>query len=170
VAGLFVGYGLEWIVSSLLRRAITAEQARAWLRVYRFSLPVSGPALLLLIVTGGYLASKISGGMGAPWISATLVGIVIALGIGFSLILPRIRAIRNSLPEGAGALTPTATANLQNAMLPTLVRVRAMLALGIVYLMTVKPMTVAGAFGGLIIAMAIGVVFSLPTFTRPKAQ
>ena len=44
MAGLFVGYGLEWIVSSLLRRATTADQARAWLRVYRFSLPVSGPA------------------------------------------------------------------------------------------------------------------------------
>ena len=169
VAGLFVGYGLEWIVSSLLRRAATADQARAWLRVYKFSLPVSGPALLLLILTGGYLASQMPGGMKLPWISATWVGIVVALGIGFTLILPRVRAIRSSLPEGNAALPATAVTNLQNGMLPTLIRVRALLALGIVYLMTVKPMTMASAFGTLVIAMVIGVLFALPAWGKAKA-
>ncbi|MGB8324097.1 MAG: hypothetical protein WCE52_14160 [Candidatus Acidiferrum sp.] len=168
MAGLFVGYGLEWIVSSLLRRATTADQARAWLRVYRFSLPVSGPALLLLILTGGYLASQMPGGMKAPWISATFVGIVIALGIGFSLILPRVKAIRAALPEGSGALGATALTSLQDAALPTLIRVRAMLALGIVYLMTLKPMTMAGAFVDLGVAILLGVVFALPTWSKAK--
>jgi hypothetical protein len=168
VAGLFAGYGLEWIVSSLLRRATGADQVRAWLRVYRFSLPVSGPALLLLILTGGYLASQMQGGMKAPWISASLVGIVIALGIGFTLILPRIRAIRSSLPEGNVALPASAVANLQNGMLPTLIRVRAMLALGIVYLMTLKPLTMVGAFGALVIAMVIGAVFALPAWLKVR--
>lgn len=170
VAGLFVGYGLEWIVSSLLQRATSADQARAWLRVYRFSLPVSGPALLLLIVTGGYLASQLPGGMKLPWISASLVGIVVALGIGFSLILRRVRRIRFSLLEGSSTLPAAAVTNLQNGMLPTLIRVRAMLALGIVYLMTVKPMTVGGAYSDLIIAMVLGLVFSLPAWVKPKAE
>jgi hypothetical protein len=166
--GLFVGYGLEWIVSSLLRRATTAEQVRAWLRVYRVSLPVSGPALLLLIITGGYLASKMEGVMKAPWISATFVAIVVALGIGFTLILPRIRAIRASLPEGNMALPAAALANVQNAALPTLIRVRALIALGIVYLMTLKPMTMGSALLALAIAIFVGVIFSLPTWSRLK--
>lgn len=168
VAGLFVGYGLEWIVSSLLRRAATADQARAWLRVYRFSLPVSGPALLLLILTGGYLAAQLLGGMKMPWIQASLVGIVVALGIGFSLILPRVRVIRSSLPEGNTTLSAAAVANLQNAILPTLIRVRALLALGIVYIMTVKPMTAGEAYGDLLVAMVLGAVLSLPTWSKPK--
>src|ERR1700740_3533375 len=69
--GLFVGYGLEWTASSLLRRSTSAEQARAWLRIYRFSLPISGPGLLVLIVSGGYLAS-VTGAMKQGGISAAL--------------------------------------------------------------------------------------------------
>jgi hypothetical protein len=169
LAGLFVGYGLEWIVSSLLPRATSVEQVRAWMSVYRVSLPVSGPALLLLILTGGYLASKMEGGMKQPWISASLVGIVVALGIGFFLILPRVRAIRAVLPEATAPLPAAALANLQNPLLPTLIRVRAMLALGIVYLMTRKPMTMGSAFLDLGIALVVGVVFSAPTWSKAKA-
>jgi hypothetical protein len=57
MVGLFFGYGLEWVASSLLRRSTNAEEVRAWLRIYRLSLPISGPGLLLLILSGGYFAS-----------------------------------------------------------------------------------------------------------------
>ena len=53
MAALFIGYGLEWTASTLLRGATTAAEARSWLRIYRASLPVSGPGLLLLILSGG---------------------------------------------------------------------------------------------------------------------
>ena len=69
MAGLFIGYGLEWAASTLLRRSATGDQARAWLRIYRLSLPISGPGFLLLIFTGGYLAS-LTGVMKQGWISA----------------------------------------------------------------------------------------------------
>src|SRR5271169_368310 len=98
LVGLFVGYGLEWSASSLLRSAKTSEQARCWLRVYKLSLPVSGPGLLILIISGGYMAS-VTGAMKRGWISASLLAIVFALGIGFVLILPRVKRIRAALPE-----------------------------------------------------------------------
>src|SRR5882672_1058901 len=88
---LFIGYGLEWIVSAFLRGAATTDQVRAWLRVYRTSLPVSGPGLLVLILSGGYLA-QISGAMKNGWMSASMLAIVFALLIGFVLILPRMKA------------------------------------------------------------------------------
>jgi len=135
---LFLGYGLEWTVSALLPHASTTDQARAWLRVYRVSPPVTGVALAVLILSGGWL-SAMSGGMNNGWLIASVAGIVMALLIGFALILPRVRAIRRALPEGNAALTPEALLALQNATLPTLIRLRAILALGIVYLMTVKP-------------------------------
>jgi hypothetical protein len=168
LAMLFIGYGLEWIVSAFLRGATTTDQVRAWLRVYRTSLPVSGPGLLVLILSGGYLA-QLSGVMKTGWMSASMLAIVLALGIGFVLILPRVRAIRGSLPEGSAALPASATAFLRAPGLPTLIRVRAMLALGIVYLMTVKPATFASSLLALGVAIVLGLLASVPTFAKPKA-
>jgi len=162
LVGLFMGYGLEWIASSALRRATTGDQARTWLGLYRKSLPISGPALLLLILSGGYLAS-LTGGMKQGWLLASTIAIVIALVIGFVLILPRAKRIRAALPEGATALSGEVLARVQEPAILTLVRVRTTLALGIVYLMTVKPEFVE-SFVVLGIAMVLGVVLAAPAF------
>jgi hypothetical protein len=166
LVGLFVGYGLEWVASSLLRRAATTEQARSWLRVYRFSLPISGPALLLLILSGGHLASM-GIGFKQGWILASILGIVVALFIGFVLILPRLRGIRDALPEGSVALPAEALARLRAPAFVTLVRVRFLLALGIVYLMTAKTalhMSLLILLG----AMVVGVIVSAPSWSSNK--
>jgi len=165
---LFIGYGLEWIVSAFLRGATTTDQVRAWLRVYRTSLPVSGPGLLVLILSGAYLA-QVSGAMKNGWMSASMLAIVLALGIGFVFILPRVKAIRAALPEGSAALPANATALLRAPGLPTLIRVRALLALGIVYLMTAKPDTLAASLLALGAAFILGLLASAPTFSKSKA-
>jgi hypothetical protein len=168
LAMLFIGYGVEWIVSAFLRGATTTDQVRAWLRVYRTSLPVSGPGLLVLILTGAYLA-EVSGAMKNGWMSASMLAIVLALGIGFTLILPRVKAIRAALPEGTTALPANATAILRAPGLPTLIRVRALIALGIVYLMTAKPDTLGSSLLALAAAIVLGLLASAPTFSKPKA-
>ena len=167
LAALFVGYGLEWIVSGLLRKATTVEQVRAWLRVYRTSLPISGPGLLVLILSGGYLAS-LSGAMKEGWMSASLLAIVLALGVGFVFILPRVRALRGALGDSGGSLPVKAVELLQAAGLPTLIRVRAMIALGIVYLMTVKPDSFGISLVALGVAIVLGVVASAGLFGKGK--
>jgi Predicted integral membrane protein (DUF2269) len=168
LAMLFVGYGLEWIVSAFLHGATTTDQVRAWLRVYRTSLPVSGPGLLVLILSGGYLA-QVSGAMKNGWMSASLIAIFFALVIGFMFILPRVKATRAALPEGSAPLPASATALLRAPGLPTLIRVRVMLALGIVYLMTVKPATFASSLLALGAAIVVGLLASAPAFSKPKA-
>lgn len=164
---LFIGYGLEWIVSAFLRGAATTDQVRAWLRVYRTSLPVSGPGLLVLILSGAYLA-QVSGAMKSGWLSASFIAIFFALVIGFVLILPRVKAIRAALPEGS-ALPTNAAALLRAPGLPTLIRVRAMLALGIVYLMTAKPDTFTSSLLVLAAAIVLGLLASAPMFSKSKA-
>jgi hypothetical protein len=171
MVGLFIGYGLEWTASSLLGRSTTADQARAWLRIYKLSLPISGPGLLVLIVSGGYLAS-VTGGMKQGWISATLLAIVFALGIGFVFIMPRVRTIRAALPEGSTALSEAGLSRVQDPMMLTLIRIRAILALGIVYLMTAKPESLASSLFILLGAIVIGMLcaatawFSVPTAAK----
>lgn len=168
LVALFVGYGLEWIVSGLLRKATTAEQVRAWLRVYRTSLPISGPGLLVLILSGGYLAS-LSGAMKQGWMWASLLAIVLALGVGFVFILPRVRALREALGEGGGSLPVKAAELLQAPGLSTLIRTRGMLALSIVYLMTVKPDSFAASLVVLGVAIVLGVLASAGTFGKKSA-
>ena len=165
LAALFVGYGLEWIVSGLLRKATTVEQVRAWLRVYKTSLPISGPGLLVLIFSGAYMASS-SGAMKEGWMSGSMLAIVLALGIGFVFILPRVRGLREALGEASGSLPVKAAELLHAPGLPTLIRVRAMIALGIVYLMTVKPASFAAALIAIGAAIVLGVVTSAGTFGK----
>lgn len=157
LVGLFVGYGLEWTATSLLRRSTTSDQVRAWLRIYNLSMPISGPGLLVLIISGGYMAS-VTGSMKQGWMSASLLAIVFALGIGFVFVLPRIRRIRAGLPEPSVALSDILLARVKDPMLLTLIRVRFILALGIIYLMTAKPETLATSLFLLLGAIVVGLL------------
>ncbi len=169
LVGLFVGYGLEWAASSLLRRSTTADAARSWLRIYKLSLPISGPGLLILIISGGYMAS-LTGSMKQGWISASLLAIVFALGIGFVFILPRIKRIRAALPEGTVTLPDAIRARLQDPMIVTLIRVRFVLALGIVYLMTAKTELLSTSLFILLGAIVVGLLCAATAWTsRPTA-
>lgn len=163
MVALFVGYGLEWTASSLLRRSTTSDQVRSWLRIYRASLPISGPGLLVLILSGGYLAS-VTGGMKQGWISAALIGIVFALGIGFVFILPRMKALRVALPEADAPLSEKGRSLVQDPVIVTLIRVRAILALGIVYLMTAKPEMLSTALFILLGFIVAGMLCSLSSW------
>jgi Predicted integral membrane protein (DUF2269) len=170
LVALFVGYGLEWTATSLLRRSSNADQARSWLRIYKLSLPVSGPGLLLLILSGGFMAS-VTGSMKQGWISASLLAIVLALGIGFVFILPRIKRIRAALPEGNATLPDTMLARLQDPMIVTLIRVRFLLAIGIVYLMTAKTDTLSTSLFILLGSIVIGLLCAATAWTtRPGAR
>jgi hypothetical protein len=165
--GLFVGYGLEWTGSALLRKAATSDQARSALGLYRLSLPISGPGLLLLILSGGYLASII-GRMRQGWISGALLAILVALVIGFVFILPRIRAVRAAIPQGSAPLPEAALARANNPMIVTLVRVRFLLAVGIVYLMTAKPPAFTTSLFVLLIAIVVGLLASASAWTKSR--
>lgn len=168
MVGLFIGYGLEWVASSLLRRSTNAEEVRAWLRIYRLSLPISGPGLLLLILSGGYFAS-ITGWMKQGWIFASLLAIVFALGIGFVFILPRVRMLRAVLPEGNTPLSEAARACVQGPMIITLIRVRFLLALGILYLMIAKPDLATSLFI-LLGAIVVGLISAATAWTARPAS
>ena len=168
MVGLFVGYGLEWAASSLLRRSTTSDHVRSWLRIYRLSLPISGPGLLILILTGGYLAS-VTGSMKQGWIEAALVGIAFALGIGFVFILPRMKALRAALPESDAPLSEKGRTLVQDPMIVTVIRVRVVLALGIVYLMTAKPESLATGLFILLGSVVVGMLCAAASWaSRPS--
>jgi hypothetical protein len=163
--GLFVGYGLEWTGTAFLLRSITGDEARTALRIYRTSLPLSGPSLLTLILSGGYLTGVTSASK-EGWVIASILGIFVALGMGFGLVMPRMKAIRATLPEGTAALVGPALTKVQDGFVATLIRARFFLALGIVYIMTTKPTfisSLAVLFGGIV----LGILASATTWSKP---
>ena len=94
----FIACGIEWTASALFRKATSTEQVGAWLRVLKVSPPLYGIGLLVLLLSGGYLAS-LTGAMKQGWIPATLLAIGLAVLVGVTLILPRIKRIRKALPS-----------------------------------------------------------------------
>jgi Predicted integral membrane protein (DUF2269) len=167
MTGLFIGYGLEWVSTARLRKAETANAARTWLGTYRVSLPLSGPALLVLILTGGYMAG-VTGASKEGWILASILGIVVALGIGFGMLMPRMKSIKAGLPDGDAALSADTSMKVQDPLIVTLIRVRLFLALGIVYLMTAKP-PLFSSIAALCVAIVVGIVFSAGAWSKKTA-
>jgi hypothetical protein len=164
---LFIGYGIEWTASSLFRNATSSEQLRSWLRVFKVSPPLAGAGLGVLLLSGGYLAS-LSGAMKQGWIPAALLAIFVALALGMVLILPRMKRIRAALPSTNESISPALRAQLSDPILLTAIRVRVLLATGIVYLMAAKTPLIH-SFVALLIAVFVGLAFSIPTWNSKSA-
>jgi len=164
---LFIGFGIEWTASSLFRNASSTEQVRAWLRVFKVSPPLSGAGLGVLLLSGGYLAA-LSGAMKQGWIPATLLAIGIALILGFAFILPRMNKIRKALPSLNEPVSPELRNRLSDPVLLSAIRIRMLLAVGILYLMAAKiPLT--PSLIGLAIALVAGLLVSLPIMRRASS-
>lgn len=160
----FVANGFEWVSSTLLRSASTADQVRSWMRVFRVSPPLSGVSLLLLILTGGHLVVA-TAAIKQGWMIVSLAGILIGILMGIFLILPRTKAIRAALPSGNEPLSQELLARLKDPALAASVRVRNFLALGIVCLMTLKtPLHLSlGILAGFLV---LGFLISIPVFSK----
>jgi len=160
---LFLAFGLEWAAISFLGSSTTPQEAATWLRLGRLSPLINGPALGVLILSGGYLAST-TGAMKQGWIPASLVGIFLVGSLGGTINVPKMRAIRLAIPEGGEKLSSA----LRNRLLPVSVRLRTFLALSIVLMMVTKQRfadCLLVLFGGLV----LGLLSSLPVLARKPA-
>ena len=162
---LFIGQSVEWVASSLFRSASSTEQVRAWLRVFKVSPPLSGIGIGALLLSGGYLAS-LSGAMKQGWIPATLLAIGVALALGFALILPRMNKIRKILPSLNEPVSTELRTRLSDPVLLSAIRIRVLLAVGILYLMVAK-MPFTPSLVVLLVALTVGLLFSAPIWRRP---
>lgn len=162
---LFIGQGIEWTASSLFRGASSTEQVRAWLRVFKVSPPLSGMGIGALLLSGGYLAS-LSGAMKQGWIPVTLLGIGVALLVGIIVIMPRMNKIRKALPSLNEPVNAEVRSRLSDPVLLSAIRIRVLLAIGILYLMVAK-MPFTPSLVVLLIALAAGFLFSAPIWRRP---
>jgi hypothetical protein len=131
--GLFVGFGLEWTALRQLQRSTNLEQVRTWLPVVRGSGRIAMPSMIVVLLSGFYMA-RIAW-RGAPWIGVTLATLVLIIAIGVVITRPRMRAIAAAIAGESG----NSASALRDPMLTLSLDVRAAMAVGILFLMTVKP-------------------------------
>jgi hypothetical protein len=165
--GLFIALGLEWTSLWYLRRATTAEQADQWLLVFtllRRIYPVSWAAILL---PGIYMMATIQGG--GAWVGVAFAAMLLLPIVGASLTGRRMAAIGPMVATERGSISFALRERLHDPLLWLSIQTRVAIALGIVFLMTVKP-GLSGALLTMGVAVVLGLASALPAWNRVQLQ
>lgn len=155
--GMFVALGIEWTSLRNLRHATNAREARGWLGLFLLLRRFYPASFVTILVTGIYMMAVSWGG--APWIAISFLGLLALPAIAGVMTARRVRRIG---PEIAGSteLDASLRGRLADPILLLSHRLRVGLAVGIIFLMTVKPgwigsLVAIAAFTGLGVLTAV---------------
>ncbi len=154
--GILVSFGLEWFGLDSLQRSCTAEQARASLKGFSVSSWIGGPSVLLVLLSGIYMWE--TSWRGTAWTVIALISLVVVGVIGAVLTGRRVEVLGKAISEGAGS-EPDVHQLVSMPVLWASLQVRTLMALGIAFLMTVKP-DVTGSVITMIIAALVGLAMN----------
>ena len=159
VLGLFIGMGLQWVSILRLRRARTVGQAREWSSLARGAGRL-GPISGALVIGAGIAMMVMRWELSTPWITVSLFAIAAMMAAGMGVAARRTKAIGRALAQdSSGAddlLTPEVNGLTHNPALWVATQLAASLALGVVFMMTVKP-DLGGSLLTLAVTLALGV-------------
>ena len=165
--GLFAALGLEWVSLLHLRRATTAEQVRQWRRISNGSARLGMPSMLLLLICGIYMMVTVWGAV--AWIIVSLGGIVLMAIPALAVSGRRITVIGEVVAAEQGRISPALQQLLHHPLLWIAIQTRVAIALGIVFLMTVKP-ELSGSLLAISLATVLGLATALPILARERVQ
>jgi hypothetical protein len=161
---LFAGLVLEWTAFHFLSRTADLGGIQQWVRKAGFSAKLYGPAIGLILLSGGYLGAVLKVWSQA-WLPASLLVLVVAGIIGAALAAPRVRALKKLNLRPGGALTTDLRTRIQDPILIASSRIRIGLVLAVLLLMVTKAdlhLSVAISIS----ALAIGLVAAIPLWKR----
>ena len=110
--------------------------------------------MLIIVVAGFYMTFAAWGG--ADWIEVAFAVLLVQEIVARLLTSPRMKAIQRAIEGASGPITPELDHLLQQRVLWLSLLVRVGMALGIIFLMTVKP-----ALIGSLVTIAVGTVVGL---------
>jgi hypothetical protein len=161
VLGLVGAMSVEALALLQLRRTSGGASFAYWLDPLPGARPTASICLLILLLSGGYLAGRASlWGSAWPWFA---VGIVIAFGGLAGMSSSRLRIFRNGYAQMTSA---EITRRLKTSFLNVSLSIRAGLILAAVLLMTAKP----GWLGSLIIVVVFVIIFWALAALKPGTQ
>jgi hypothetical protein len=169
----FVGVGLEVIVLRNLRRAQTVEQVRVWLQTGKGTIRLFRLSTALILVAGVYMTLTVWG-VWTPWIDVALIALIVFNALGPLVNGRRFRAIGQAMGAlgsvaPGGEITSDLKRRIYDPTLRTSIHIMAAAALGIVFLMTVKP-DLVGSLATMAAAVAVGWLSTLMPDERQGAH
>lgn len=150
--GMFVALGIEWTSLRSLSKASTVQEARGWLGLFMVLRHFYPASFIAILVTGIYMMAVAWGG--APWIAIGLLGLLALPAIAGVMTTRRVRRIGPEL-GGSAELDGSLKARLADPALRFSHRLRVGLAVGIIFLMTVKPGWI-GSLAAIVAFTALG--------------
>jgi hypothetical protein len=162
--GLFAAMCVEWVLLARLSRIESTEQARDWLGLLGVIRRLSPASLAAILLAGIYMMVTVWGTPG--WIVVAFVALVLLPPLG---MIPGLRlpAIRRELDDKSGPLSPALRQRLAEPLFLASIQIRTAIAIGIVFLMTIKPDTLGSAIT-IAVAIIVGVGFALPALNRAR--
>jgi Predicted integral membrane protein (DUF2269) len=159
---LFAGLALEWALISFLRRNPDLAPYRAWGRLFSVAPPLYGPAIGVILLSGGYLGAQMRA-WDQGWIRISFAALVFIGLISVTLTAPRARAIRKLLAAASDSTLHLLRARLQDPVLLASVRIRVALVFGVLLLMVSK-VDLGPSLTVIACATALGVAVALPAW------
>src|SRR5215468_8963761 len=138
--GIFAALTIEWVGLKHLSQATSYEQAREWARLWRFLAPLGVPSVLVVLVSGIYMATTL-GAWTFAWTKVALPTLVI-VAIAGRVVGPRQARLMSAIATKAGPLPPSLSRDLKQPLFLRSLRFRAAL--------------VGFALAGVVWAMAAG--------------
>lgn len=156
--GIFIALGLEWTGLSQLRSAQAPEQVRVWMGMLKSTQGVGFSSMVMTVITGVYMMLTEWGFV--PWIYMTIGALVLVILLSMFLTRPQMASIGKAIFAEKGRIIKDLPALANHPFLWISIKTRVAIALGIIFLKTVKPEFV-GSILAIVVAIALGLAASL---------
>lgn len=134
--GLFVGLGLEWLIVHNLMRVNSNSQAVQWLALFKILPPIFLSSGILILISGVYMAVEIWGFN--SWIISGLVLYLFLAAFGGIIVSRKVSQIKSELETESDNLSESILVRLKSPLISESLKIRILLALSIIFIMTVK--------------------------------
>lgn len=163
--------GLEIAIITMMRRAKGVQELRVWAGLGKIidDFKLMPGAVVVLILSGGYLVDKAGEEWGDGWISFSLLAVIVATAAGLAVIAPRFKSIGTAASSASdGPVPPAIASQVNDPLLIAAVHGNAGLLVGIIWNMTIRPGSV-GALLAVVLLAAVGVAAAYPAYQQQKA-
>jgi len=171
LAVLAGGMGLEIAIITMMRRAKGVQEVRVWAGLGKIidDFKLMPAAVLVLVLSGGYLIDKAGEEWGEGWISFSLLAVIVATAAGVAVIAPRFNSIGKAAGAAPDGPVPAAiVSQINDPLLIASIHGNAMLLVAIIWNMAIRPGSV-GAILAVVLLAAVGVAAAFPAYQQQKA-
>ena len=164
--GMFIGLGMEGIILKHLSRASTNAQLLSWKDSMKILRIVFSSAAILLLLPGIYMVIETWG-----WTAWVIVGLLLLIALsGFgNMAGKRIVGMLQSLNENNESISAEIKEKLSATLLLKSFKIRVMIAIGIIFIMTLKTGWI-GSIVTILFAFLVGFLISILSKAKDTAK